>query len=218
MKPMKKMLAVLLCGILVFSGCSEVPDDPGKVPDTMYKEYLIDVYVVPEQLTLVGVSNEVYFSITGSQYAYWHKGAKLAEFLRLAALHGGRIDREVTLFPEYYWFANGDYACYSEDFASINVTCDEPWDETHPVGSSLNEFFTVTFSTFAPYVRNGNSGPEVVRVEKRMDTLEEGDLDMIVFGTLRVEMVSVKHFPEPFQFTMTLTTKSGQPLSVSWSY
>lgn len=218
MRPVKKILAPLLCGIFAFSGCSNDQENPGKGLRTEYKEYLIDVYVVPERLRVTGVTETVYFWMGGSNYGYWQKGDDLAEFLRLAALHGGRIDREVTLYPEYSYFAMGAYACYSEDFASIDVTCDQPFDETHPVGSSLNEFFTVAFSTFAPYVRNGNSGPEVVRVEKRMDTLEEGDLDMIVFGTLRVEMVSVEQFSEPFQFTMTLTTKSGRPLSVSWPY
>lgn len=64
-------------------------------------------------------------------------------------------------------------------------------------------------------VRAGNTGYEVVEELKKLDALAEGDLDMIAYGTLRVRLPE-KRFSVPCTYTVTLTTKSGRPLSVDW--
>ena len=213
----KQGLFLFLLGILVLGGCSDDEEIPGRA--IIYKEYLIDAYIVPEKITTRGEYYALNLSIDGPVYATWSTGADYSEFLRLAALHGGRIDREIEVAIDvcYVYSAGygGAYVSYAEDFASIDVTCDQPLDETHPAGSSLKEYCTVIFSTFAPFVRAGNSGHGVVEEVKKLDALAEGDLDMIAYGTLSI-VIPRERFSVPCTYTITFTTKSGRKLSVDW--
>lgn len=201
---------------VILAACSNEDEIPGQV--IIYKEYLIDAYIEPETLEMYESDGALWLKMKGSEYATWSTGAAYQEFLRQAALHGGRLDREISIAPDIYYLGRAGYFCYAEDFESIDLTCDQPWDDTHPAGSSLNEFAYIAYCTFAPFVRSGNTGYGVVEEVKRLDQIGEKDLDMVTHGMLRVRI----NFKEPPQvrqvYTLTLTTESGRTMTADWVY
>ncbi|WP_418983057.1 hypothetical protein [Alistipes sp.] len=64
---------------------------------------MIDAYIQPLKLTALREYDSLWLAMDGPVYATWSTGADYSEFLRLAALHGGRIDRELSIQLEVYY-------------------------------------------------------------------------------------------------------------------
>lgn len=208
---MKRLFFLLAVCAAFLAGCEEVPDDPGAM--IVYKEYLIDAYIAPERLHIQDPrSGELWLTMTGPEYAVWSAGAAYEEFLRLAALHGGRIDRKIEVNRElHHYNGHSAYACYTEPFASVDITCDQAVDEAHPAGSSLNDLCFFGCYTYAPFIRNGNTGHEIFPIWKPMDQITQEDMTMIAYCGMRIWL---RFALKPgFTCTVTLTTASGRTLT-----
>lgn len=184
---MKNILFVLLGGLFFMAGCDN-DSVVGKV-HYVYKDYLIDAYISVDELHVNSRQQslpEIYFS--GTVYRSDAQDvAEREEFERLAALHGGRVDREIAIPETYnYDMKLGLFVTYAEDFLSVDVSCDQDWNATHPAGSSLNDVFILSFYSFAPFIYNGNSGYALTEIAKRADEFVEGDLDMLAHRNIRI--------------------------------
>lgn len=208
---MKRLFYLLAACAAFLAGC----EDEKELPDAtmVYKEYLIDAYIAPERLHIWDPrSGELWLTMTGPEYAVWSTGAAYEEFLRLASLHGGRIDREIEVDPFLYSsYGKGGFACYTESFASVEITCDQAVDEAHPAGSSLNDLCFFGCYTYAPFIRSGNTGHEIFDIWKPMDQITQEDMTMIAYCGMRIWLRFV--LKPGFTCTVTLTTASGRTLT-----
>ena len=75
------------------------------------------------------------------------------------------------------------YYCISNKINKITITSDRAWDENHPVGSELNDLFTVEFSSLAEYISNGFSGTTVAEHKQVLSDINSDNYALLYIGT-----------------------------------
>lgn len=74
------------------------------------------------------------------------------------------------------------YYCISDKIDKITITSDRAWDENHPVGSELNDLFTVEFSSLAEYIGNGFSGTTVAKHKQVLSDINSDNYALLYIG------------------------------------
>ncbi len=85
--------------------------------------------------------------------------------------------------PDGFSFSSIDYgdhpsACF-EVVKKISITSDSDWGLRRPAGTLLNDLFTITYSTYYPYICNNYTGNELAEVTKPLAELQEDEMKLI---------------------------------------
>ncbi|MDE5707507.1 MAG: hypothetical protein K2H69_05010 [Alistipes sp.] len=113
------------------------------------------------------------------------------------------------------------YVALADNFASIRLTCDEAWDESHPAGTPLDDLVRIEMSSYYPeeaqpvreYACPLSELPEdalrIIDLDKHFDNIGSGKYCM------RLTFDRAVSFAGTRKLTLTLTTADGRTKSAS---
>lgn len=113
------------------------------------------------------------------------------------------------------------FVALADNFASIHLTCDEAWDESHPAGTPLDDLVRIEMSSYYPeeaqqvreYACPLSELPEdalrIIDLDKHFDNIGSGKYCM------RMTFDQVFSFTGTRKLTLTLTTADGRAKSAS---
>lgn len=76
------------------------------------------------------------------------------------------------------------YYCLSDKISKIDITSDRAWGEGYPAGASLNELFTIQFTTLYDYVQRGFTGAPASQYKQVLSDVNPDYYALLSLGTI----------------------------------
>lgn len=207
---MKKILTVFYSIVIVLAiGCTkEVYNDDkhdAELPDgTVFCENYVFSYTVPSEISIrhnATHDNTVCVSFEGEEITAWDRNKK-DEFKKLCEKFGDMSFNRNNV--------PGSPNAVSDMIESMDITCDIPFDEKHPAGSSLCDIVTVEIESYREFIQSGYKLPSMCE-HLSFFADEVGDK---LAGPVSKEFKLC--FPEklsslaPFEMTLKVKTETGE--------
>lgn len=105
------------------------------------------------------------------------EGEDKSLFDKLCVEHG-----DVSFNRHFTLLGYSGFSCYYPDFSSINISCEQDYDASHPAGSSLNDLFQIYCSALYNWVQNGyvnqpDAHPD--KTSRPLSNITENDIKML---------------------------------------
>lgn len=116
-------------------------------------------------------------------------------------------------------------AC-SDNFRAIHVVAADDWDEKHPAGTLLDELFTLSVCSYAPYIRSGYDNDKFdpnnynTIISKRFSELTADDLCILDIEMVFIAESAPADKQKIHELTFTFVTDEGveKPTTIRYSW
>ncbi len=172
-----------------------------KIKDVILKEYVYDRSMIALQFSPF------------SHVSFLSEGEDKHVYDSLCTAHGDLgYNKRISLILNIM-----NVSSYYPDILSIDFVSDADFDETHPAGTSLNDYLLITYTNAYEYVSSGYSSEKPREQTKLLSEIESQDL-LLLLSSFTLSFIKTPEIEMKHTLTVKVELSDSRILETSMDY